>query len=92
MKCRKASKLEEDSYVKDEDRYHSDKKHFLKKCFSYRYLEGGRYDESVVGSSILPISFPAESMSQWRIKRKVGFHSHIEYVGKNAGFNFVSLY
>lgn len=26
------------------------------------------------------------------LKGKFDFHSHVEYVGKNTGFNFISLY
>ena len=66
--CRR---LDEDSYTKDKYRYHADKKWILL-IFSYcRFLEGSRYDEAVLGSSLLPIPTPSEPMSQWRLRKKV---------------------
>ena len=43
-------------------------------------MEGSRYDESVVGSSLLPIACPPEAMSQWRIKKKVVFPNYVDFI------------
>ena len=44
-----------------------------------RFLDGSRYDETVIGSCNLPLSFPAESVSSWRIRRKVDLRSESDF-------------
>ena len=44
-----------------------------------RFLDGSRYDETVIGSCSLPLSFPAESVSSWRVRRKVDLRRESDF-------------